>query len=104
MERHKQILGLIYDAMSRIGDSPTPNSMPEKSPEDVLFGESGKLDSLGIVRLILTLEESVATTFGSTVHLMDVIDRVPMTVATLAECIAEQIGAERATPKRVGPI
>lgn len=103
MERHEQILELIYGAVSQIDGGATPNSAPEKSPELVLFGESGKLDSLGIVRLILTLEESVATTFGSTVHLMDVIDRVPMTVAALAECIAEQIGAERATPKRVGP-
>ncbi len=32
---------------------------PERSPETVIFGSGGKLDSLGLVQLIVTIEQEI---------------------------------------------
>jgi acyl carrier protein len=43
----------------------------EISPETILFGKSGKLDSFGLVNLIVVVEEKIIDTFRIPVSLAD---------------------------------
>ena len=42
-----------------------------KSPDTVIVGAGGSLDSLGIVTFVILLEEKVGEAFGTTVQLLD---------------------------------
>ena len=65
------IIKIIYDALEEINrDFPLKERL-QKSEQTVLFGDSGKLDSLGLVTLIVTCEEQLNTAFGSSITLAD---------------------------------
>lgn len=71
MSKTERILPAIYDAVDEInGQLPKGNSLA-KSPETVLFGRSGQLDSLGLVSLIVAVEQNIQVEFGSDVTLAD---------------------------------
>ncbi len=98
MERCEQILQIIYDAIDEVNLSLNPNQSLEKFPETVLVGESGNLDSLGVVNLLVVVEENIARIFGEDIGLLEPIlstEGRKWTVATLASCIAEMIEARR---------
>lgn len=68
-------------------------------PETRLFGPSGALDSLGLVSVLVEIEQRVADAEGRAVSLMD--DRAMSqasspfrTVATLADYLLRQIAPE----------
>lgn len=70
---------------------------PERiGPGTPLFGRDGVLDSLGLVSVLVEIEQRVADTLGRTVSLMD--DRAMSqtaspfrTVASLADYLARQL-------------
>jgi acyl carrier protein len=71
MSMTERILQAIYDAVDEINEQlPKGNSLA-KSPETVLFGQSGQLDSLGLVSLIVAVEQNIQAEFGSDVTLAD---------------------------------
>lgn len=41
------------------------------TPETIIFGSDGVLDSLGLVSLVVKLEEIIAETFGQDVQIVD---------------------------------
>jgi acyl carrier protein len=43
----------------------------EKSIDTLLFGSEGKLDSLGLISLVTTVEQKIEEDFGMTVTLLD---------------------------------
>jgi acyl carrier protein len=45
----------------------------EKSPETVLVGEGGLLDSLGLITLFVSIEQELATRHGLTCALVDLL-------------------------------
>jgi acyl carrier protein len=64
-----KILEIIYQA---IDDVNFQNDLAiKKEPETKLFGSQGTIDSLGLVNLIVSVEEGVNTEFETSITLAD---------------------------------
>ncbi len=71
MSDTEKIIQVIFDAIDEL-NAQRPDETPlEKSAGTVLFGKSGSLDSLGLVNLIVAVEQGVEETFGASVTLAD---------------------------------
>ena len=57
-----KILAQVYDAVDLINDQ-NEEFFIEKSRESVLFGKGGGLDSLGLVNLIIAIEQNIEDEF-----------------------------------------
>ena len=67
---NQQILNSIYGAVDRLNQ--TRDGAPlTKTPETGLFGDHGELDSLGLINLIVAVEEQIEDDFGSPITLAD---------------------------------
>jgi acyl carrier protein len=93
MSDKERILQAIYDAVNEINEPLSKAKRLAKSPDTVLFGRSGQLDSLGLVSLIVAVEQNIQDKFGTEVTLAD--ERAlsqqnsPFkTIATLSEYIS----------------
>jgi acyl carrier protein len=64
-----KISQVIYKALDEINQMLPQDQQIKKSPDTVLFGKAGKLDSLGIVNLIVTVEQEIEEAFGAIVML-----------------------------------
>lgn len=92
-ERQK-VIESIYRAIDEFNALVPPPKQLEKSPVTVLFGERGRLDSLGLVSLILEVEGQIEADFETPVSLADerAMSRRSSpfrSVATLADYIVE---------------
>ena len=65
----EKILNLIYESIDEISDQIT--TKVEKKPDEVLFGQGGKLDSLGLVNLIVAVEGMTEDELDVTITLAD---------------------------------
>ena len=65
-----QIEAAIFDAMDEVNAVLPDNMQLERTPEAVIFGRGGKLDSLGLVNFVLAVEEKL-TKLGIDVSLTD---------------------------------
>jgi acyl carrier protein len=90
----QQIIESIYRAIDEFNALVSPPAQLDKSPSTVLFGEHGRLDSLGLVSLILDVEGQIEADFETPVSLTS--DRAMSqktspfrSVDTLADYIAE---------------
>lgn len=68
---NEKVIQLIFNVIDEVNEELPESSRLEKSPDTVLFGESGKLDSLGLVNLIVAVEESLEGEFGEPISLSD---------------------------------
>lgn len=89
----QQVIQSIYTAIDEL-NALRPDRPLEKSPETVLFGERGQLDSLGLVSLIFSVESQIGSDFSTPVSLADerAMSRRSSpfrTIATLADYIVE---------------
>jgi acyl carrier protein len=71
MAETERILQAIYNAADEINEQLAKGKRLTASPETVLFGQSGLLDSLGLVSLIVAVEQNIRGEFGSDVTLAD---------------------------------
>jgi acyl carrier protein len=71
MSNQQKILKAIYDAVNETNERLPKEKRLIKSPETVLFGWSGQLDSLGLVGLIVAVEQNIQEEFGVDVTLAD---------------------------------
>ena len=69
MSQDTKVLNLIYDAIDEVNQQLPPGQPLEKSPDTVLFGKSSRLDSLGLVNLVVGIEQRVGDEFGVAVML-----------------------------------
>ncbi len=95
MESYEQITQAVYDAIDEVNEMREPDEAIEKSPDTVLIGESGKLDSLGLVNLAVAVEKNIERGFKETISVMDLVptaEESAWTVAGLAKSIAERVG------------
>jgi len=69
--RHEQALQLVYDAIDAVNPQLPRSRRLAKSPDTIIVGPSGSLDSLGIVNLVIALEERASETIGAAVRLFD---------------------------------
>jgi len=64
------ILNLIYLAIDEVNPALPPDRQIEKSPETQLFGRGSRLDSLGLVNLVVATEARLAES-GAALALAD---------------------------------
>ena len=64
------ILAKVYDAVDLINDQ-NEGLLIEKSPKTVLFGNEGVLDSLGLVNLVIAIEQNIEDEYGISLALAD---------------------------------
>ena len=91
---HDRLIETIFDAIDEINEQSPEEQRLEKSADTVLFGESGKLDSLGLVNLIVATEQQLEENFDVA---LTIADEKAMsqknspfrTVGTLAEYISK---------------
>lgn len=90
---HEKIIQVIFDAIDDLNEQYQEKKLV-KSVDTVLFGESGKLDSLGLVNLIVATEQKMEERFGAALTLanekaMSQTNSPFRTVKTLSEYIAD---------------
>jgi len=69
--RHEQALQVIYDAIDVVNRQLPQARRLAKSPDTIIVGPSGRLDSLGIVNLVLAIEERASEAAGTPCRLLD---------------------------------
>jgi len=67
----EKVIQAIFDAIDELNEQRPEGKQLEKSADTVLFGESGMLDSLGLVNLIVVVEQKLDEDFGVSVTLAD---------------------------------
>jgi acyl carrier protein len=65
------VLKVVLDSVVELNFQLDESHQLKLSPETQLFGQGSKLDSLGLVNLIVLVEEKTADTFGKTVTIAD---------------------------------
>ncbi len=68
---NERINNVVFSTIDEINKQLKKEQRLGKKPSTVLIGESGKLDSLGQVNFIVTLEENIETEFDMTIALTD---------------------------------
>jgi acyl carrier protein len=66
----ERVQKVVFDTIDQMNQEEVENPL-EKSTEVVLLGKSGKLDSLGLVRLIVATEQNLETEFGIQLTIAD---------------------------------
>jgi acyl carrier protein len=67
----ERIRQAIYRAVDEINGQASKGRQLEKSPETVLFGKGGQLDSLGLVSFIVEVEQKIEEEFAVSITLAD---------------------------------
>tara|TARA_B100001971_G_C18137956_1_gene508708 strand:+ start:404 stop:706 length:303 start_codon:yes stop_codon:yes gene_type:complete len=93
-----KILTAIYDAVDQINDI-DEDYLLDKSTETVLFGKKGSLDSLGLINLVVAIEQNIGDTFDTSIVLaneeaMSKKNSPFRTIGTLADYIGELLEKE----------
>ena len=66
-----QVTQLVYAAVTEVNQQLRKAQRLDKSPDVVISGEGGRLDSLGLVNLIFAVEQKLEQQLGVTVTLAD---------------------------------
>lgn len=95
-EARERILGLIYVSIDELNEQLEPEARLERTPEALLYGERGHLDSLRLVELLVAAEQRIEDEFGVLLTLADEHALARTTspfrsVATLADYVAERL-------------
>lgn len=71
MPDQNQIIDNLYQVIDTLNRQLHPDQRLEKSPDTVLIGERGRLDSLGLVSFIVAVEQKIEEVFRTTIILTD---------------------------------
>jgi acyl carrier protein len=66
----EKLVSLIIETARELGDNEASFSV-ELGPETRLFGDDGILDSMGLVTLVVAVEQAIEDEFGRSVSLAD---------------------------------
>ena len=96
-QSEEQVLQVVYRAIDEINPGLPAERRLKKSASTALFGQAGGLDSLGLVNLIVAVEQAVEDELGASVTLADEKamsqSASPFrTVGTLAAYVWRQLG------------
>jgi len=67
----QKIIPIVYDIIDELNQQLGDEEKIEKSLETGLFGANSNLDSLGLVNLIVAIEQNIDDEFGVTISLAD---------------------------------
>lgn len=71
MTDKEKIVAAVFAAIDEINNTLLENNPLDKALETVLLGDKGKLDSLGTVSLITSVEQQIEEGFGVSITLAD---------------------------------
>jgi D-alanine--poly(phosphoribitol) ligase subunit 2 len=71
MSKKEKIVKIILEEVGILNEYLPESQQLELSPQTVLFGEEGSLDSLALVNLIVAVEERIEEDFDTTISLAD---------------------------------
>lgn len=71
MVLNDKILQAIYNVVDEINQHLPANQKIEKREDEELYGKKGKLDSLGLVNLIVATERNIEESFNVQISLTD---------------------------------
>ena len=71
MTTNERVIQAIFSALEEVNQQLLKEQRLEKSIDTVLLGESGHLDSVGLVTLIVATEEKIEEEFGVSITLTD---------------------------------
>ncbi|MGH9227693.1 MAG: acyl carrier protein [Acidimicrobiales bacterium] len=94
-----RIIGVIYATIDELDVELEPGARLQPSPDTLLYGEQGQLDSLKLVELLVETEQRIEDEFGVWLTLADehaLARRANpfRSVASLAEYIEERLEGE----------
>jgi len=94
MEQRERIQKAVYSAIDELNAQLPPGVSVEKSLDGPLYGESGKLESLDFVTLVMEVEEKMKAEFGVDItiayeHLLSKKQSPFSSVRTLIEYLDE---------------
>jgi acyl carrier protein len=67
----KELLEIIYRSLEEVNEQLPNDQQVQKSPDAILVGRAGGLDSLGFVNFVALVEEKCAHKYGITVSLSE---------------------------------
>jgi len=71
MSNKNSSIRLIYRALDQVNEQLPSDSQLKKSPETVIFGKDGVLDSLGLVSLLAATEQTIEDELDISLTLAD---------------------------------
>ena len=83
MKNNGKIIQSIMDAIDEINERYPEEKRLSKSVDTVLTGELGKLDSLGLVSFVVSVEERIQNDLGINISLADEIGNVDGPLRTI---------------------
>jgi acyl carrier protein len=94
MADQERVQQAVYRAVDELNKQLPKGISVNKSPHAVLYGKTGKLESIDVVTLIMEVEDQIKAEFGASITIAD--DRAMsrenspfLTVGTLTDYIAE---------------
>lgn len=97
MPDKERILRAVYRAIDEVNKQLPKGIYLNKSPDEVLYGKSGKLESLDFVTLIMEVEEKINEEFGGDAitiadeNLLSKEKSPFSTISTLTDYLAEYL-------------
>ena len=71
MAEKEKVIQVIFSAIDEVNQDYSEEEQLEKSVDTALVGESGTLDSLGVVTLITAVEQGIEDEFDAVITLAD---------------------------------
>ena len=69
--RRDQILGILYECIDELNEQLAPDQQLRKTPQTALFGDAGRLDSLGFVNFVAIVEDKCESCFRVSLSLTE---------------------------------
>ena len=96
MTAGQPVVDAVNSAVDELNEILDPDERIGKSPDEALIGNDARLDSLGLVNLIVLVEEKIQQKFGVGITLVDERamsqSKSPFrTLGSLAEFVEEQL-------------
>lgn len=71
MTEKEKILNCIYKALDEVNEQLSDDQQLEKTPETVLLGNSGKLESIDLVNILVATEDYLEEEFSMPISITD---------------------------------
>ena len=68
---NEKVEKLVFETIDEINDGLNPSEKINRSVDTILVGQGGQLDSLGLVQLIVSVEQKVNQTFDVLISIVD---------------------------------
>ena len=90
---NEKIREIVYRAIDQVNEGLSEDEKLVKSPDTYLFGEKGTLDSLGLVNLMVAVEQTINDELGYYIALaQDRVNSQPLSPFESVKSLVDYIG------------